>query len=61
MRPVLAEALPEVSPDFRTFTVTLRKGVFFAEDPAFGGKRREMTAVDVVYSYKRIMEYQWNK
>jgi ABC-type transport system substrate-binding protein len=56
VRPVLAEAMPEVSPDFRTYTVKLRRGVYFADDAAFGGQRREVTAADVVYSYKRIMD-----
>ena len=56
VKPVLAAAMPEVSADFRTFTVKMRKGVYFADDAAFGGKRREVTAADVVYSYKRIMD-----
>ncbi len=56
VKPVLAEAMPEVSPDFRTFTVKMRRGIHFADDPAFGGQRREVTAADVVYSYKRIMD-----
>jgi len=56
VKPVLAEGMPETSADFRTFTVKMRKGIFFADDPAFGGKRREVTAADVVYSYKRIMD-----
>ncbi len=51
--PALAESMPEVSPDFKTFTVRLKKGVMFAKDPAFGGKPRELTAEDVVYSLKR--------
>ena len=56
VKPVLADGMPEVSADFRTYTVKMRKGIFFADDPAFGGKRREVTAADVVYSYKRIMD-----
>ncbi|WP_354001636.1 ABC transporter substrate-binding protein [Caenimonas aquaedulcis] len=56
VRPVLADGMPEISPDFRTFTVRMRKGIYFADDPAFGGKRREVTAADIVYSYKRIMD-----
>ncbi len=56
VRPVLAEGMPEISADFRTYTVKMRKGIFFADDPAFGGKRREVTAADVVYSYKRILD-----
>jgi len=56
VKPVLADGMPEVSPDFRTFTVKLRKGIYFADDPAFGGAKREVTAADVVYTYKRIMD-----
>ena len=51
--PNLAEALPEVSADFKTFTVKLKKGIYFQDDAAFGGKRRELTADDVVFSFKR--------
>jgi ABC-type transport system substrate-binding protein len=56
VRPNLAEAMPEVSPDFRTYTFRLRKGIYFADDPAFGGKKREVTAQDFVYSYKRFYD-----
>jgi ABC-type transport system substrate-binding protein len=56
VRPVLAESLPQVSPDFRTWTVHLKHGVYFADDPAFGGKRRELTAQDVVYTFKRVYD-----
>ena len=56
VRPVLAEAMPEVSGDYRTFTVRMRKGIYFADDPVFGGKKREVTAADVVYSIKRIYD-----
>jgi ABC-type transport system substrate-binding protein len=53
LKPLVAEALPEVSADFRRFTFRLRRGVFFADDPAFGGRRRELTADDFVYAIKR--------
>ncbi|MEJ6022169.1 ABC transporter substrate-binding protein [Ramlibacter sp. PS4R-6] len=56
VKPVLAEALPQVSADFRTWTIRLKRGVYFADDPAFGGKKREVTAQDVVYSFKRIYD-----
>ena len=45
--------MPEVSADFRTFTIRLKPGILFADDPAFGGKKRELTAADYVYSIKR--------
>jgi ABC-type transport system substrate-binding protein len=56
IKPMLADGLPKISPDFRTYTITLRKGIFFADDPVFGGKKRELTAQDVVYTYKRIYD-----
>lgn len=56
IRPNLADGMPEVAPDFRTYTVKLKRGVTFADDPAFEGKRRELTAADVVYTFKRIAD-----
>ena len=54
--PNLATAMPLISPDFRSFTVTIKPGIYFADDAAFKGKKRELTAQDVVYSYKRIYD-----
>ncbi|MEO7390923.1 MAG: ABC transporter substrate-binding protein [Ramlibacter sp.] len=56
IKPNLAEAMPEVSADFRSFTIRLRRGIYFADDPAFGGKKREVTAQDFVYSVKRFAD-----
>ena len=56
MVPNLAEAMPQVSSDFRTFTFRLRAGIYFANDPAFGGKPREVTAQDMVYTFKRFYD-----
>jgi ABC-type transport system substrate-binding protein len=55
-RPLTAAAMPEVSPDFRTWTVRLKPGIFFADDPAFKGRRRELVAQDYVYSFKRFFD-----
>jgi ABC-type transport system substrate-binding protein len=54
-----AAAMPEVSADFRTITVRIRPGIYFADDPAFKGKRRELVAADYVYSYKRFWDPKW--
>src|SRR3569832_1091959 len=48
--PTAAESLPTVSADFRTYTVKVRRGVYFSDDAAFGGKKRELTAQDVVFT-----------
>ncbi|TMG80821.1 MAG: bicyclomycin resistance protein [Betaproteobacteria bacterium] len=53
VKPNTAAALPEVSADGKTWTVRIRKGIYFADDPAFRGKQRELTAQDYVYSVKR--------
>jgi ABC-type transport system substrate-binding protein len=59
LRPNTAAALPEVSADYRSFTVRIRPGILFADDPAFGGKPRELTAADYVYSIKRHYDPRW--
>ena len=59
MRPRTAAALPEVSSDFRTFTIRIRPGIWFADDPAFNGRRRELVAEDYVYALKRIYDPRW--
>jgi ABC-type transport system substrate-binding protein len=51
-----AAAMPQASPDFRTWTVRLRPGIFFADDPAFNGRPRELVAEDYVYSLKRFAD-----
>jgi len=54
--PQLADGMPEVSDDFRVWTVRLKRGVYFADDPAFKGQRRELTAEDVLYPIKRLVD-----
>ena len=52
--PYAATALPKVSADGRTYTLTIRPGLMFAPHPAFQGKPREVVAADFVYSWKRL-------
>ncbi|MGH6609007.1 MAG: ABC transporter substrate-binding protein [Burkholderiaceae bacterium] len=56
VRPVTAVALPEMSDDYTTFVVRLKRGILFSDDAAFGGKPRELVAEDYVYSFKRIYD-----
>ncbi len=54
LEPNLAEALPQVSSDGLVYTIQIKPGVHFMDDEAFpGGKGRELTARDFVYSIKR--------
>jgi len=54
--PLTAAAMPEHSPDFRTWTIHLKPGIYFQDDPAFKGQRRELVAEDYIYSLKRIVD-----
>ena len=56
VKPLTAEGEPQPSADFRVWTVRLRRGIYFADDPAFKGKRRELVAQDYVYSLKRFAD-----
>jgi ABC-type transport system substrate-binding protein len=56
MIPNTAAALPEITDQGRTYTIKVMPGIYFAADPAFKGKRRELTAEDYVYSFKRIFD-----
>jgi oligopeptide transport system substrate-binding protein len=52
--PNLAVAMPEVSEDGLIYTIKIKKGVFYTDDPAFpNGKGREVIAEDLIYSIKR--------
>jgi oligopeptide transport system substrate-binding protein len=58
--PQLAAELPQVSPDSRTYTIKLRRGIRFY-DPwkkAYSdGIGPEMKAADVIYSFKRVADF----
>ncbi len=54
--PNTADGMPQISADGLTWTIRVRRGIHFADDPAFGGKKRELTASDYVYSWKRLVD-----
>ncbi|MFN5191574.1 MAG: ABC transporter substrate-binding protein, partial [Burkholderiales bacterium] len=49
-------AMPEVTDNHKTFTMRVKPGIYFADHPVFGGKKRELTAEDYVYSIKRLFD-----
>ena len=59
LRPSTAAAMPEASEDFKSFTVRIKPGIYFADDPAFKGRPRELVAADYVYSIKRHLDPRW--
>jgi ABC-type transport system substrate-binding protein len=54
--PNTAAAMPEVSKDGLTWTIKVKPGIYFNDDPAFKGKKRELTAADYLYSWKRTFD-----
>jgi len=54
--PNTAEAMPAVSENGRVYTLRIRPGIHFADDPAFKSGKRELTAADYAYSIKRFMD-----
>ncbi len=54
--PDTAAGQPEISADGKTWTIRIKPGIFFTDDPAFRGKRRELVADDYVYSIKRYLD-----
>ena len=56
LAPNTAAGQPAVSDDGQTWTIRLTPGIFFTDDPAFGGKPRELVAADYVYSLKRWID-----
>lgn len=56
LQPRAAAALPEVTDNGSTYKVRLKQGIYFTDDPAFKGKKRELTAHDYVYSLKRLID-----
>jgi len=58
--PLLAEEMPQISDDYLTYTIRIKKGIFFQDDPCFpDGKGREVTAADFVYALKRIANVKY--
>jgi oligopeptide transport system substrate-binding protein len=56
LKPNTAVALPEVTNEGRIYTFKVKPGIYFADDPVFGGKKRELTAYDYAYSIKRLYD-----
>ncbi len=60
LKPLTLAAMPEVTDGGRTYTLHVKPGIYFADDPAFGGKRRELVAADYAYTVKRLMDPKGN-
>src|SRR3954468_20883932 len=58
LKPQTLESMPEITDEGRTYTLHLKKGVYYSDDPAFEGRKRELVAADYAYAMKRVMDPQ---
>ena len=57
VQPLLAESMPSVSKDGLEYTIKIRPGTYFVDDPCFrDGRGRELVAKDFIYSWKRLSD-----
>ncbi|ENX42693.1 ABC transporter substrate-binding protein [Acinetobacter sp. NIPH 2100] len=54
--PSTAESLPVIEKNGQVYIFKIKPGIYFTDDPAFKGKRRELVAEDYVYAIKRILD-----
>jgi oligopeptide transport system substrate-binding protein len=54
--PNVAVALPLITDNGKSYTLTLKRGIRFTPDAAFKGQPRELTAADYAYSIKRFLD-----
>ena len=48
--------LPQILDGGKTYIFKIKPGIYFADDKAFGGKKRELVAQDFVYSLQRVVD-----
>jgi ABC-type transport system substrate-binding protein len=65
LAPLTAEAIPEPEENGTRYTFRIKPGIYFIDDPAFKGQKRELVAKDFEYMVKRFRDpknrspYEW--
>ncbi len=54
LKPLLAEAMPTLSADRKTYTIKIKKNVLYHPNPCFKGKERFVQAQDFINQIKRV-------
>ncbi|MFO1252638.1 MAG: ABC transporter substrate-binding protein [Inhella sp.] len=54
--PRIATALPETNADFTEHRIQIRRGIYFQDDPAFKGAKRELVAQDFIFALMRFAD-----
>jgi len=56
LAPNTLEAMPEMLDNGATYVFHLKRGIYFADDAAFKGRKRELIAQDYAYSLRRFFD-----
>jgi oligopeptide transport system substrate-binding protein len=54
LKPLLADGMPKISKDGKTYTINIKKNIRYHDDPAFNGKTRFLNAQDFITQLKRL-------
>ncbi len=54
--PNTAVAMPEVTEQGKVYTFKIKPGIYFSDDAAFSGKKRELTSQDYAYTLRRLFD-----
>jgi oligopeptide transport system substrate-binding protein len=54
--PLVAESIPAPEENGTRYTFRIRPGIYYADDPVFAGKKRELVAKDFEYALKRFRD-----
>ncbi len=58
--PMLAESMPKISKDGLSYTIKIKKGIYFVDDKCFpNSKGRELLAEDFVFAWKRLANIKY--
>ena len=63
--PLVAESVPEPEEGGTRYTFRIKPGIYYADDPVFKGRKRELVARDFEYAIKRFRDpvnrspYEW--
>jgi oligopeptide transport system substrate-binding protein len=56
LMPNLLTQMPTVAQSGLSYTFHFKQGIYFTDDPAFKGRRRELIAADMAYSLRRLLD-----
>jgi hypothetical protein len=56
LKPQTVEAMPDITEGGRIYTMRVKKGIYFSDDPVFKGVKRELVAQDYIFAIQRLID-----